>query len=233
MALAISVAVLCLAALLAFRWVIDIPGRLAGGAAREARETASATARGLAEVGRSAASAIERVLLVRPRVVVGERTIAEQQVGVTKLVLVERDLVVTREMEHTFLRSTKRLSLRGRFRASAGFDLGEAFTVVVEDNRIVLAVPPPKTLTVELLDLEAEEDRDGLWNKVTPEDREVAARELLASARRKADETGLPSAAEDELRKRLADIVSAFPGKPVEIQVRAPERREPSGGGML
>lgn len=233
MALAISVAVLSIAALVAFRWVIDVPGRLAGGAAREARETAAAAAHGLAEVGRSAATALEGILMVRPRVVVGERTVVEQQTGVTKLVLVERNFEVARDLEHTFLRSTKRLSLRGRFRASAGFDLGQEFTVVVEERRLLLAVPAPTIIGVEMLDYEAEEDRDGLWNKITPEDREQATRELVIAARRKASELALPKAAEDELRKRLADVISAFPGRPIELEIRGPKKSEPSGGGML
>ncbi|HPA20505.1 MAG TPA: DUF4230 domain-containing protein [Verrucomicrobiae bacterium] len=233
MALAISVAVLCIAALFVFRWAIDAPGRYASGAAREARETAATAAHGLAEVGRAAATALEGILMVRPRVVVGERTIVEQQTSVTKLVLVERDFEVTREMENTFLRSTKRLSLRGRFRAAAGFDLGQAFTVVVEDNRILVVVPQPKVLGVEMRDYEAAEDRDGLWNKITPEDREQATRELLNTARSRAGELGLPKAAEDELRKRLASVAASFPGKPVELEIRQPEKRPPSGGGML
>ncbi|HPI33775.1 MAG TPA: DUF4230 domain-containing protein [candidate division Zixibacteria bacterium] len=220
MALAVSVAVLAIAALLAFRWTIDIPGRWAGGAAREARETAAATARGLAEVGRSVGAAIEGALMVRPRVLVAEQTVVEPQVGVTKLVLVEQDFAVTRDMRHTFLRSTKRLALRGRFHAGAGFDLEKEFTVVVEEDRIRVRVPAPEVLGVELLDYEAEEDRDGLWNKITPEDRGALTKELLAAARAKAEDLGLPNAAEAELRRRLADVAAAFPGRPLELEIQ-------------
>lgn len=233
MALAISVAVLTVAALLAFRWTIDIPGRWAGGAAREARDTAGAAARGLAEVAQSVAAAMERALMVRPRVVVGERTVVERQVGVAKLVLVERDFTVTREMQHTFLRSTKHLSLRGRFHATAGFDLDKSFTVAVEEDRIVVTVPAPEIIAVEILDYEAEEDRDGLWNKITPEDREGLTRELLAAARRKADELELSKAAEQELRQRLAAVCASFPGKAFELTIQEPEVPRPPGDGTL
>jgi len=220
MAMAISIGLLCIAGLLAFRWLVDAPGRLAGGAAREARATAAATAHGLAEIGRAAAGAFERVLMVRPRVVVGEKTIIEQQASVTKLVLLERDLNVTRDMQHTFLRSTKRLSLRGHFRATVGFDLGRQFTLHLDPERIVVTVPEPEILGIAMLDYEVVEDRDGLWNKITPEDREGATRELLDAAHRKAAELDLPKAAEEELRKRMASVEAAMPERPIELAIR-------------
>lgn len=227
MALAISVALLSISGVFVFWWMTELPGRLVGGAAREARETATATTHGLLEVGRAVAGALERVLMVRPRVIIHEKTVVEQQASVAKLALLERDFSVSRDMQNTFLRSTKRLSLRGRFKASVGFDLGRNFTVDVAEDRVIVTVPEPEILTVAMVDYQVEEDRDGLWNKITAQDREGAMRELLDAAKQKAAELDLPRAAEEELRKRIASVAATMPTTVVQLEI---QKRTPSDG---
>ena len=55
---------------------------------------------------------------MQPRVTINEKVICEQSSSVLELAVVERDMLVERETENTWMGSTKRLRVRGTFSAS-------------------------------------------------------------------------------------------------------------------
>lgn len=90
---------------------------------------------------------------------------------------------------HTFLYSTKKLEVAAPFTASYGFSLDEPFRVRIEpqSKAVDIDLPPTSLIALEMGDIEFVADSDGLWNQLTPEDREKAIQQLRQLAADKAN----------------------------------------------
>lgn len=179
--------------------VVDVPAA-----------AASRAGQGAAEVARSVSEAVVEAFQVRPRIVVKGETIIHQDSEALKLVTIERPITERHRWDHSWLGSTKTFEIEGDFLARAGFDLTKPFVIDFDPdtNRLHAWLPPPEILSVDLVNLRILTDEDGLWNKLTPGDREQALSALREHAARDAAESDLTQRARDAARKRLDSILS-------------------------
>ncbi len=169
--------------------------------------------------------AFGEIAMVQPKVTVNDRVVFEQTASVLELVVVSRPTQVEREMEHEWLGSKKRIKLRGTYQVRAGFDLTKPFSVRVEDNKMVVEIPPPRILSIDQVDSEVLALESGLWNRIQPTDLESELRSLPLLARQKATETGLQQEALEAFRKRLIERFA--PEYEIEVRVAKPVPAEP------
>lgn len=142
---------------------------------------------------------------LQPKVTVDERVVLEQTSPVRELALVERDVSVERETANSWLGSTKRLRVRATYHVKAGFDLQQPFDVKVQAGAITARLPPARLLSAEQVRLEALDVRNGMWNRVAPEEIQAELNTLNTEARLKALDANLPRDAEAELTKQLRE----------------------------
>ncbi|MHA3775682.1 DUF4230 domain-containing protein [Verrucomicrobiota bacterium sgz303538] len=161
--------------------------------------------------------AFGEVAQVQPKITVNNRVVFEQTASVLELAVVSRPTQVEREMEHEWLGSKKHIKLRGTYQVRAGFDLTKPFSVKLEDNKMIVEIPPPRILSVDQVDAEVLALDNGYWNKIQPQDLETELRALPLLARQKATETGLQREALEALTKRLKERFS--PQYDVEVRV--------------
>jgi hypothetical protein len=159
---------------------------------------------------------LERRLNLRPEVRIDSKTeVVVDHTGL-KLVTLQREFTHEFLWEQEWLHSTKTIRLKGRFTASAGFDIGESLRLDInsDDLSVDLTLPEPRLLSCELVSYTAEED-DGWWNKITAEERHRAVNELVADARRKMEQDGeLPREARRQLEAQVAGIITESGGTP-------------------
>lgn len=161
--------------------------------------------------------AFGEVAQVQPKITVNNRVVFEQTASVLELAVVSRPTQVERETEHEWLGSKKHIKLRGTYQVRAGFDLTKPFSVKLEDNKMIVEIPPPRILSVDQVDAEVLALDNGYWNKIQPQDLETELRALPLLARQKATETGLQKEALEALTKRLKERFS--PQYDVEVRV--------------
>ena len=87
-------------------------------------------------------------------------------------------------------------------RVKAGFDLSQKLEVNVTARDVNIKVPKAKILTIEPLSIIVEELRDGLWNKIQPQDVDRELQRMQDLARTKA--SSLPDDAELTLKRLLS-----------------------------
>jgi hypothetical protein len=204
-------------------------GREAGrGAVEVAREGGQAAL----DLAQDLARRLAAGLGVTPRVSVDSRVLVEQTREALELATAVRSLQVEHTVAHTWLGSTKEIRLRGSYRGKAGFDLRQGFGIDVDSHgegvvaRLQVQLPAPQLLSMELLDVRVEEE-EGLWNRIRPEDREAALRELTRVARREAESTGILEEARHSLERQVQEIVLGRVA-PTEFRYGAPPSPSPA-----
>lgn len=161
------------------------------------------------ELGRNVFRALDEFAHLRPKVTVSGRTIIEASVDIAELSTVEKNFEQTHTVETTWLGSTKRLNIKGRFTAKAGFDLRQAVTVdVAEDGKVIrVSLPPARIHSVEQTNVEILEDENGYWNKITKEQRQEALNALMLDARKSVEESSILIDAQRSFEKQITDII--------------------------
>ena len=123
---------------------------------------------------------------LQPKISVNENVVFDQTKTALELAVVSRDVEVTRDAAQTWLGSTKTIRIHATYRVKAGFDLSRNFEVTVADREVNIKVPRAKILTVEPLNISVEELKNGLWNKIQPQDVERELQRMQELARTKA-----------------------------------------------
>ena len=105
--------------------------------------------------------------------------VVNQIKAVAKLVSSEatvRDVIV---YENTWYGSTKRSLVVVTGRLLAGIDLRDNPDVAIDHGRknITIRIPPAKLIAVEIQNMETYDERGGLWNPFTREDRDAIQRQ--------------------------------------------------------
>lgn len=108
--------------------------------------------------------------------------VVQQIRAVAKLVSSEatvRDVIV---YENTWYGSTKRSLVVVTGRLLAGIDLRDNPDVAIDhaSRRITIRIPPAKLIAVEIKDMRTYDERGGLWNPFTREDRDAIQRQARA-----------------------------------------------------
>jgi hypothetical protein len=169
--------------------------------------------RRIAETKSAAFAIADRVMeaiQVRPKVIVGRKTIVEQQSDVLQLVTTEKTITEHRRIDDSWLHSTKTLEIECDFVVRVGFDLSKPFVVEVNRTTSALRVtmPPAEILAVDLRDVRFPHEEDGLWNKLTPADREEAVRNLRTEVEQRMKKSDLLAQARISAEKRLTDLLA-------------------------
>ena len=105
--------------------------------------------------------------------------VVNQIKAVAKLVSSEatvRDVII---YENTWYGSTKRSLVVVTGRLLAGIDLRDSPDVAIDHARkkITIRIPPAKLIAVEIRDMQTYDERGGLWNPFTREDRDAIQRQ--------------------------------------------------------
>ena len=105
--------------------------------------------------------------------------VVQQIRAVAKLVSSEATVRDVIQYENTWYGSTKRSLVVVTGRLLAGIDLRDNPDVVIDHaNRIIrIRIPPAKLIAVEIRDMQTYDERGGLWNPFTREDRDAIQRQ--------------------------------------------------------
>lgn len=148
------------------------------------------------------------------RIVEGRAEISETT-EISELSLLEMKMSATRSFENEGFvlkylpAGTKRLIIRGEYRVKAGYKLEPGVSLRMEGGVPVARFPEPEILSVELLDFQQLNEKDGWMNEITPQDREQLIRELTIQMRQEAQRSGILDMVESSLRTRLRDLLGA------------------------
>jgi hypothetical protein len=118
-------------------------------------------------------------LLGKNGTTISNDVVIDQIKAVAKLVSSEatvRDVVV---YENTWYGSTKRSLVVVTGRLLAGIDLRDSPDVRIDHaaKKISIRIPPAKVIAVEIKDMHTYDERGGLWNPFTREDRDAIQRQ--------------------------------------------------------
>ncbi|MDP9200642.1 MAG: DUF4230 domain-containing protein [Gemmatimonadota bacterium] len=132
--------------------------------------------------GYCASRLVPGTLLGRNETNITHDVVVEQIKAVAKLVSSEatvRDVIV---YENTWYGSTKRSLVVVTGRLLAGIDLRDNPDVIIDHarRRITIRIPPAKLIAVEIRDMQTYDERGGLWNPFTREDRDAIQRQARA-----------------------------------------------------
>jgi len=157
----------------------------------------------------SLASDFDRVFQFTPQISVDSVVVVAANTPVLELVTTQRELLVRHRWSHTWLHSTKNLEVEATFTAKAGFDLNEPFRINIDPRTgyISAEMPPPKLLSMGMSDVRVLQDEDGLWNKLTAEDRQTAFRALEDKARKKISTSKLLPEARLQAEKQIRELI--------------------------
>ena len=167
---------------------------------------------------RGATSAIGRFgQPAEPRIT--QQTVVERLREVAKLVATEmtlRDVVI---YEHTRFASTKKVLLVVTGKVSAGIDMEHGTEVHIDsvDKRITVTLPPAQILSVDVLNVTTYDERAGLLNPFTPEDRDLIQRRIRGQLMSAARQSGILEHADQSAAKVLVQLL-ARDGYTVEIK---------------
>jgi hypothetical protein len=197
--IAASLATLAVTALLAWRTSLSITD--------EARR-----------IGSTLAAEFDRTLKITPEVRVNSVVVVVASTPVTEWVVLEKKALVRHSWSQTWLHSTKKFEIEATFTAKAGFDLSEPFRINIDPvtYNIETNLPSPRILSLGMSDIRVLRDEDGLWNKLTAEDREKAFRALEKQAKRQFAASPLLAEARLEAEKRLREILASS-GQKIEF----------------
>jgi hypothetical protein len=174
------------------------------------------TSRALGNFGRPAEPQISHDIVV------------ERLREVAKLVATEmtlRDVVI---YEQTRFHSTKRSLLVVTGRVAAGINLQKAEVQIDSAARkITVTLPPAQVLSVDVLNTTTYDERAGLLNPFTPDDRDVIRQRIRTQLMEAARQSGILEHADQAASKALKDFLSRD-GYTVEIK-RPLELKQPTG----
>jgi Protein of unknown function (DUF4230) len=140
---------------------------------------------------------------LQPKISVNETAVYGETKSALELVVVDRDTDVTHDAAETWFGSTKTIRMHATYRVKAGFDLSRKLEVNVAGQEVNIKVPKATILSVEPLSLAVDELRDGLWNRIQPEDIDRELKKMPELARAKA--SSLPGEAEQTFQRLLSE----------------------------
>ena len=169
-------------------------------------------------IGATIAAEFDRSLKITPEVRVNSVVVVAASTPVAELVVLEKKALVRHTWSQTWLHSTKNFEIEATFTAKAGFDLSEPFRINIDPvtYNIETNLPSPRILSLGMSDVRVLRDEDGLWNKLTAEDRQQAFQALEKQARRQFADSPLLAETRIEAEKRLREILASS-GRKIEF----------------
>jgi hypothetical protein len=159
---------------------------------------------------------------------ISQEMVVERLKEVAKLVATEmtiRDVVI---YEQTRFRSTKRALLVATGRVTAGISLrGAEVKIDTGARRITITLPSAQILGVEVLNVTTYDERAGLLNPFTADDRDLIHDRIRAQLRQAARQSGILEHADQSAAKALTDFLK-LEGYTVEVK-RPLALKQPTG----
>lgn len=144
--------------------------------------------------------------------------VVERLREVAKLVASELTLRDVVTFEQTRLGSTKRTLLVVTGRVSAGINLSRAQVNLDQVKKVIIVtLPPAEILGVDVTNVTTYDERAGLWNPFTTDDRDEIRRRIRAQLVSAAEQSGILHHANQSAEKALKDFLSRD-GYTVEIK---------------
>jgi hypothetical protein len=161
------------------------------------------------QMAASIAAGFDQALQFTPQISVDSMVIVAANSPVLELVTLQKQALVRHRWSHSWLYSTKKLEIEATFTARAGLDLRDPIRINIDPRtRFVSAdLPPPKLLSLGMGDVRVLQDEDGLWNRLTAEDRQQAFRALDEKARETFAKSNLLPEARLEAEKRIRELI--------------------------
>lgn len=158
------------------------------------------------------AEKFQRTFNVMPEIKINSRVVVHATTPVLELVTVKKEAVVQHQWTHTWLHSTKTIEVEATFTARAGYDLQKPFSVLINtrDRTYNAILPPVKILSIGMSDVRIRKDEDGLWNKLSAEDRQEAIQALEGAARVEFHNTDILREARAEGEKRVNELLESI-----------------------
>ena len=162
-------------------------------------------------------------VLGRSTTTITHDVVVQQIRAVAKLVSSEatvRDVIV---YENTWYGSTKRSLVVVTGRLLAGIDLRDSPDVSIDHlaRHITIRIPPAKLIAVEIRDMQTYDERGGLWNPFTREDRDAIQRQARAQLTAAGTQLDLLRHA-NESAVELLRMLLAKDGYTVDVAIRQP-----------
>ncbi len=150
--------------------------------------------------------------------------VVQQIRNVAKLVSSEATVRDVVSYQNTWYGSTKRSLVVVTGRLLAGIDLKDNPDVRIDNanRRISIRIPPAKLIAVEIRDMQTYDERGGLWNPFTPEDRDAIQRQARAQLLAAGSQMELLKHANDSAVEMLR-MLFAKDGYSVDVAVRGIE----------
>jgi len=172
-------------------------------------------------LGYCATRIVPGAILGRDKTTVSHDVVVQQVKAVAKLVSSEamvRDVIV---YENTWYGSTKRSLVVVTGRLLAGIDLRDNPDVSIDHARrqITIRIPRAKLIAVEIRDMRTYDERGGLWNPFTREDRDAIQRQARTQLMAAGSQLELLRHA-NESAVELLRMLLAKDGYTVDIAVR-------------
>ena len=144
------------------------------------------------------------------RTTINQQVVVERMRAVAKLVTSEtmvRDVVT---YQNTWYGSTKRSLVVVSGKINAGVNLDRGTSVSVDDRAkiITLTLPKAEILGIEVTDMRTYDERGGLWNPFTPQDRDAIIRLTRVQLGRSAYEMKVLEHAEASAKTLLEGMFS-------------------------
>lgn len=163
------------------------------------------------ETARIVASTFERAFNFTPEITVDSVVVIAANTPVLEVTTVARQARVRETWSQTWLHSTKTIEIEATFTARAGYDLRDTFQIQIDPRtgNLGATLPAPRILDIGMSEVRVLRDEDGLWNKLTNEDRSQAYAALEKRARAQFEKTNLVAAAQQEGEKRVRELLDA------------------------
>lgn len=155
--------------------------------------------------------------------VITHDVVVNQVKNVAKLVSSEATVRDVVSYQNTWYGSTKRSLVVVTGRLLAGIDLKDNPDVRIDNaaRRISIRIPPAKLIAVEIRDMHTYDERGGLWNPFTPDDRDAIQRQARAQLMAAGSQMDLLKHANDSAVEMLRMLL-AKDGYAVDVSVRVP-----------
>ena len=141
--------------------------------------------------------------------VVTHEIVIERLREVAKLVASELTLRDVITYEQSRLGSTKRTLLVATARVSAGINLTRAQVNVDQAKKVIaVTLPPAEIISVDVTNVTTYDERAGLWNPFTSDDRDEIRRRIRAQLVTTAEQSGILAHADQAAAKALTDLLT-------------------------
>ena len=155
------------------------------------------------------AAEFQKAFHFTPEIRVNSAIIIRQDTPILELATFQRQALVRYRWTQTWMHSTKTFEIEALFTARAGFDLSTPFVVRIDPRtrNVGADIPGPKILSLGMGKVKILSDEDGLWNKLTAEDREAAFQALEEKARREFTESNFLAEAMSQTQDRVRNLL--------------------------